>query len=265
MHHSLGQGVFNNFRQMYTKVTCAQAVLNMRDAQRQIDQTLLTCYREKRPVYIEMAADLAKLEIEIDRHAIPDMDYGTGNDEALQMFVTDVQALLDRSKAQMVIAGHEVERFGLKEDLAHFLDKVKIPAMTLNMGKGAIDETSEYYAGLYFGKFSLPQVQKIANESDLALVFGALFADATTDFTHVNSAMQFIEIHPYFCRIGKQIYNNICMADAMQELSKLNYHTDSVVPAYLFHPFQPQDAALTQNRLFEAWESYLQEGNIFIG
>ena len=71
MHHSLGQGVFNNFRQMYTKVTCAQEVLNMRDAQRQIDQILLTCYRQKRPVYIEMASDVAKLQIEIDRNAIP--------------------------------------------------------------------------------------------------------------------------------------------------------------------------------------------------
>ena len=33
MHHSLGKGVFDNFKEMYSKVTCVQEVLRGEDAQ----------------------------------------------------------------------------------------------------------------------------------------------------------------------------------------------------------------------------------------
>lgn len=265
MHHSLGHGVFNNFRQMYAAVTCAQTALNYCDAQRQIDQILLTCYKEKRPVYIEMPSDIAKLEIEIDHHAIPDMAYGESNDESLQQFILDVQKLLDTSKAQMVIADFEVERFGFKHKISHFLDKVKLPAMTMNMGKGVIDETSEYFVGIYLGKISEQAVVDVAMHSDLALVFGGLFADTTTEFTHVNNAMRFVEVHPYYCRIGETIYSNIFMGDVIEALSDLQYHTDSVVASYTPDTFEPTDADITQKRLYEALASTLPEGSIFIG
>ena len=250
---------------MDSKVTCGQEVLRGEDAQRQIDQALLTCFREKRPIYIEMAADIAKLEIDASRFQKPAIAYADSDSTTLQELALDMQQLLQNSKGQMVIGGHEATRYGMNDKLNHFIEKFSLPAMVLNMGKGAIDESSPHYMGLYFGEFSTDNVKQVAMASDVAIVVGGLFADATTDFTHINDAMRFVEIHPNHCRIGKKIYNNIQMSDVLDTLLTLPFHSDVASNPYTPKTFEATNAALTQKRLYELIEWYHKEGGILIG
>src|SRR5580693_3473678 len=64
MHHTMADGSYDHFLRAYAQVTAAQARLTPRDAATQIDRLILTAWREKLPVYMELPSDIACLEIE---------------------------------------------------------------------------------------------------------------------------------------------------------------------------------------------------------
>ena len=110
MHHTLGDGVYENFREIFAKVTCAQETLEMRFAKQQIDSILHRCFIEKRPVYIELPADLAKKEIEIEGDLLPSLKMPTSNGAIMKSFIAHLNHLLASSKGEMVIADYEINR-----------------------------------------------------------------------------------------------------------------------------------------------------------
>src|SRR3989338_10737001 len=52
VHHTLGDGRFNVFSDMYADITMAQTLLSENNAAAEIDRVLTVCWLKKRPVYI---------------------------------------------------------------------------------------------------------------------------------------------------------------------------------------------------------------------
>jgi indolepyruvate decarboxylase len=65
MHHTMADGTWDHFLNAYAPVTAARARLNPRNAASEIDRLILTAWREKLPVYMEVPSDIAYLEIEV--------------------------------------------------------------------------------------------------------------------------------------------------------------------------------------------------------
>lgn len=265
VHHSLGTGEFEMFHEMFSKVTGAQTILTTRNAQKEIDRVLDICYREKTPVYIELASDLAKEEIEIVPQSKP-VSFST-NLASLRAFKENVEKRLLNSKGQFIIADYQVDRFQLEKELEIFINTAKIPATTLSMSKGLIHENSPFFPGTYAGIFSNDNIKEIALGSDLAIVIGAKFIDDTTGgFKKINPSIVQIKISPFFCEIEGKIYDNILMKDAMKELGKLSFKNSVPVKRDMVEKFIPVDGAkLTQDRLYKAVESYLNPSNVILG
>src|SRR5499433_3330033 len=64
MHHTMADGSWDHFLNAYAQVTAARARLTPRNAATEIDRLILTAWREKLPVYMELPSDIAYLEIE---------------------------------------------------------------------------------------------------------------------------------------------------------------------------------------------------------
>src|SRR6516225_1514834 len=67
MHHTLADPEKGNFYRMFAEVTEAQARVTPENAVAEIDRLILTAWRQKRPVYLELPSDISYLEI-----AVPD-------------------------------------------------------------------------------------------------------------------------------------------------------------------------------------------------
>ncbi len=264
VHHTLGEGIFDTFREIFSKITCAQATIEVRYAQTQIDDILRRCFTEKLPVYIELGSDIAGIEIEVEAVVSPSLEMPASDENSLNDFIETVKSLLSSSKGEMIIADYEVNRYNLRDELNGFIAKARIPATTLNMGKSAINESSPYYVGVYVGKISDKAVTEAAMNSDIALVIGAKFTDGTTCFTDANPEIKYIHIHPFYCEAEGKIYDNIYMGDVIKKLSALSFKNSFAVPHQDHHPFVPEEKKLTQKRLYEAIEFHLREGNILI-
>ncbi|HEX2321702.1 MAG TPA: hypothetical protein VHJ18_22210 [Streptosporangiaceae bacterium] len=65
MHHTTGDGTWDRFLGALGQVTAAQARLTPYNAAMEIDRLILTAWREKLPVYMELPSDTAYLDIEV--------------------------------------------------------------------------------------------------------------------------------------------------------------------------------------------------------
>src|SRR5262249_44495427 len=65
MHHTMADRRFDHFLDAHAPVTAAHARLTPRNAATEIDRLILTAWREKLPVYMELPSDIAYLEIEV--------------------------------------------------------------------------------------------------------------------------------------------------------------------------------------------------------
>jgi TPP-dependent 2-oxoacid decarboxylase len=65
MHHTMADGTYDHFLDAYAHVTAAHTRLTPRNAATEIDRLILTAWREKLPVYMELPSDIAYLDIEV--------------------------------------------------------------------------------------------------------------------------------------------------------------------------------------------------------
>src|SRR5262244_1924199 len=65
MHHTMADGSWDHFLNAYGHVTAASARLTPRNAATEIDRLILTAWREKLPVYMELPSDITHLDIEV--------------------------------------------------------------------------------------------------------------------------------------------------------------------------------------------------------
>jgi indolepyruvate decarboxylase len=67
MHHTIGDGTWDHFLDAYAHVTAAHVRLTPRNAALEIDRLILTAWREKLPVYVELPSDIACLDMDRSR------------------------------------------------------------------------------------------------------------------------------------------------------------------------------------------------------
>src|SRR5215472_9913715 len=70
MHHTMADGSFDHFLNAYAHVTAAHTRFTQRNAATEIDRLILTAWREKLPVYMELPSDIAYLDIEVPAESL---------------------------------------------------------------------------------------------------------------------------------------------------------------------------------------------------
>ncbi|MGL5647343.1 MAG: alpha-keto acid decarboxylase family protein [Clostridium sp.] len=264
VHHTLGDGEFYRFNDMFKEVTIAQTILNEINAKEEIDRVLRECSLHKKPVYIGLPVDLPKKEIFVSEKTT----YNIESDKAiLDSFIARVSELMKTSKKQMILADYQVDRENLNDSVLKFVEKSNLPVACLSMGKGVIDETHKNFIGTYNGSLSNEHINSLVKECDLAFLFGVKLTDSVTaGFSYVNKSTILVEVHPLYSRIGEALFSNILMKDVLEALTNLNVKfSDNTTPSIgTLSNFIPTDEKITQNRFFKAIESSLRENDILI-
>ena len=174
LHHKVRD--FSTQREVFEKLCIASTELvDPIIAFSEIDRVLDACYRFKRPVYIELPRDMVNV-IPSVAHAYrrPVMEYDL---MALDEAVREAIDRINKAKKPIIIAGVEIHRFGLQDQLMKLAEQAKIPISSTILGKSVIDETHPLYCGLYEGAMGRDDVTKYVEESDCILLLGAFMTD----------------------------------------------------------------------------------------
>lgn len=268
LHHTLGDGNFDHFRQMSAPVSVAQAVLDAANARDEIDRVLRDIVRHSRPGYLLLPADIASLPTSRPVNALTAHNAPADATE-LAEFVSHARALLRDGRRVSLLADVLALRFGLQSMLNKWVDAVPIPHATMLMGKGLFNEAHAGFVGTYSGGASLPETRAAIEDADVIFCIGTCFTDTiTAGFTHHIPVEKSIEIQPSAARVGKRWFSGISMQEAVNALITLSRDVSAqwqIQPARVMTSASADNGHLTQRHFWQTLEKYLQPHDILLG
>jgi indolepyruvate decarboxylase len=270
MHHTMADGSFDHFLDAYTHVTAAHARLTPRNAVTEIDRLILTAWREKLPVYMELPSDIAYLEIEVP--AAPLMLVNTPSDpERLRSCIAAVAGRLSAAKSPAILVDADADRFGVAPDLMALAEKMQIPMAVINAAKAVIDETFPHYLGIYNGKESAPHVRQAIETSDCLLSIAYRPIEVTTgDFT-ASLPANTIHARGHSVDVGEDNYQAVTLKEVLKGVIDAVRQVRSraqrpvaatVAGAQADGSRADPSAKLTQAAYWQAMQGYLREGDV---
>jgi TPP-dependent 2-oxoacid decarboxylase len=221
VHHTLGNKRFDEFAQMYTHVTVAQAYINEENAAAEIDRVLLECWKHQRPVYIALPCNLSHNIININKKPLKFV-VPPSNTAAIDEVITRICSKLKKSKQPVILIDLLVTKFPkLKKQLLKLIEATKLPFATMNMAKGIFDESHPQFIGSYAGALSSVGVQEKVENSDCVISFDSVMSDLNTGgFTVKINTTAFIEIRAFYVKIGQALYKEVYYNELLPELIK---------------------------------------------
>ncbi|PFJ04659.1 indolepyruvate decarboxylase [Bacillus cereus] len=273
VHHTLGDGKFDHFSNMYREITVAQTNLTPEHAAEEIDRVLRACWNEKRPVHINLPIDVYNKPINKPTESILNNPI-LSNKEALDKMLLHATSKINSAKKPVILADFEVNRSHAEEDLQHFVEKTGFPIATLSMGKGIFPEKHPRFIGVYSGDVSSTYLRKRIDESDCIISIGVKLTDTITGgFTQGFTKEQVIEIHPYTVKIIDKKYGPVVMKDVLQHLSDAIEHRNEEIleikpfiseSSSITEKFNPKAQIITQKRFWQQLYHFLQENDVLI-
>jgi len=267
MHHTMADGTWDRFLGAYAQVTVAQARLTPHNAATEIDRLILTAWREKLPVYMELPSDIAYLDIEVPDAPLI-LAQPASDPERLRTCAAAIAARLSAATSPALLVDEDVDRYGVAGEVVELAEKMQIPVAVISSAKAVIDETFPYYAGIYNGKASLPATIKAIEDSDCLLSVAYRPVEVTTgDFTAQLPAST-IHLRGHAVDIGEDNYQAVTLKEVFRAvIDAVPRVTSRGVPqvtAPAAGTVAGGSATLTQAAYWAAIQEYLRPGDVLL-
>lgn len=257
--------------EIFRKLTVDSALLkDATSAPADIDRVLASCVALKRPVYLELPMDVAKMACAQPgkRHQPPRKE---SDPKSLAACVDDVVARLDAAKNPVVLIGTEVSRFRMGARALRLVERVELPyAMTVS-AKGAMPELHPQCLGIYQGGLSHPAVKQQVEEADLLIELGVWRTDWDTGlFTSAIDGQKSVRANGDEVLVGDKAYADVMVDDFMKlvaERAKPRDYLQShpVRTSARSQPVEVQpDRALRAEHLYQRIEQFLDDSMVLV-
>lgn len=267
MHHTLGDGDFTHFIRMASEVSCTVADLEHATAVSEIDRVLREMMIHKRPGYLLLATDVAR--VEVDPPAAPlNVPAKLSSPGARESFRKDLTTLL-AGKKTTVLADLLVHRMGAQNNLTKMLDATGLPYATLMWGKTLVDESKPEFAGIYAGVVSNERTKKAVEDAEILICAGVTFTDTTTAGFSQNLPEHTVFLDAQTSRIGRKIYAPLTLDTSLDIVREVALEVGALPQDLLpweeeDHADVDMDAPLTQDVLWSLLSRELTPGNIVV-
>lgn len=266
LHHTLADGNYDNVMNCYREFSAAYARITPENAVQEIDRVLGTCWREKRPVYLQLPSDICYVEIEVP-DTLPSLKVGTSDSRRLAAAVEKITAKLAQAKRPLLLADSMIRSQQVGPLLEQLIAHWQIPYAANSPAKAVLPETNPLFMGIYRGKGSRPELFEYVAEADCILGFDVRFVDATSGyFTQSLKAEALIDIQPSEVRIDGVFYAGVRVADLLNALLEAPApKRSSATPAVATPPAAaPTANSWTQNAFWQRIARFIAPGDVVI-
>ncbi|MGD9853384.1 MAG: alpha-keto acid decarboxylase family protein [Planctomycetaceae bacterium] len=218
LHHRVRD--FNTQRDVFEKITVAGACLDdPLTAFREIDRCLEAAVRYKRPVYLEIPRD------RVDAPALyphePLATHRQSNADALAASLAEATERIQAAKQPVIIAGVEIHRFALRDQVLKLAEANNIPMCATLLGKSVVSEKHALYLGVYEGAMGRRSVTEFVESSDCVVLLGTFMTDINLGiYTAHLDAGRCIYATSEQLRIGHHHFHDVLLSDFVGRLSK---------------------------------------------
>ncbi|MEM8678905.1 MAG: thiamine pyrophosphate-binding protein [Planctomycetota bacterium] len=233
LHHTLGQVDYDYQREIYSRVTANAVVIqNPADAPAQIDHALEAAITRRKPVYIEVACNIAAAEIStphprtFDRHLPSDSD-------SLSCAVETAAELLNAAEKPVLVAGVKMRPGDAEDAFAALAAASGYAVAAMPNSKSFFNEQHPSYMGIYWGPVGTPGCGEIVESADLCVFVGPLFTDySTTGHAALIHRSKMIEVRQDCVLIADQTFSDVAMSDFLTALAERLNHNDKSLKAF---------------------------------
>lgn len=261
LHHRVRD--FNTQREVFEKITVATASLDdPLTAFREIDRCLEAAVRYRRPVYLELPRDRVRTKPLFPHE--PSSHVAQSNPDALREAIEEAGQLIDKCKKPVILAGVEIHRFGLREEVLKLAETHEIPMAATLLGKSVVSEKHPLYLGVYEGAMGKESVCKYVEDSDCVILLGTFMTD-------INLGIFTAHLDPGKCiyatseqlRIRHHHFHEVMLSDFVEGLAKASLKPpkrEMPKEKIEIEPFQVKSSEpLTIKRLFQRINGLLDE------
>jgi len=218
VHHTLGDGEFQNFANISAQAACVSAVITPDNCVHEMERLIATARAQSRPAYILVAADYAVTPVTGSSPA-PYPKPASGPDLAKAIAALGERIQLAQSLA--VLPAYTVSRFKLQDRLRVLVESLGCPFAAMAMDKGVLPETHPQFVGIYSGAASSRAVLEAIERADLIIDAGGVSFNEinTSAYTSRIDPERLVTIGVDHVRIADQIYNPVRMGDVFDGLA----------------------------------------------
>lgn len=266
LHHRVRD--FHTQKDVFEKITIASASLEDElTAFREIDRVLAACVRYKRPVFLELPRDKVLAECPYPHR--PQQEQQQSDPAALDAAIAEAREMLEKSRQPVIVAGIELHRFGLQDQILRFAEQNRIPISATLLGKSVVSERHPLYLGVYEGAMGRQEVQTYVESSDCIALLGAFMSDINLGgFTAHLDPARCIYATSEKLRIGHHYFHDVLFTDFMQALAAPGFAVKRKTPRITQPQVQPwkavPSARLTISRLFAKINAILDDNLVVV-
>lgn len=268
IHHSTGNYDFNQQYRIFREVTAEAVVIrHIEDAHRLLHRALEAAIQKRKPVYIEIACNLAaspipqSVPLQLKRHV-------ASNPVALKAAVAAIAAKLNRAIKPALVAGVKLRAFEAIAAFEQLADCSEYAVAIMPNAKGFFPETHPQYIGRYWGQVSSPGCGEIIESCDAYLFAGPIFNDYTTvGWSSLINPEKLIEVQPDRVILAGEEYAQVYMQEFLTALAGYIQPNDTSYKAFkriYEQPLPPQtlqSEALLTNRAIREQVQAMLTGN----
>ncbi|MCU5745852.1 alpha-keto acid decarboxylase family protein [Staphylococcus sp. SQ8-PEA] len=263
LHHSLGEGSFDNYRKMYQKITTTQAYITADNAQTEIPRVLNEVINEKRPVHIHLPIDVAATEIEVENEfSAPEHESSD-----VKQYIKAIETQLSHAKQPVILTGHEINSFDLHEELEDVVNRTQIPVAQLSFGKSAFNEENPYYIGIYDGEVAEDDIKSYVDQSDCILLVGSKLTDtATAGFSYGFNEDDIAYINHHNFKVGETRAQDVHLIDLVNGMKDIDYQFEGDYPKLRnnIEAVEPSNEPLTQAEYFSMLSGFFKKDDVIL-
>ena len=266
LHHKVRE--FDTQLRVFEQITVASTALdNPQTACREIDRVIDAALRHKRPVYIELPRNM--VSVTAIPYYLPQEITLPRDDNTLKEALLEARDIINTSKKPVIIAGIELHRFGIQDDLLQFIENTHIPVVATPLSKSVISEHHPLYMGVYEGAVGRDEVREYVESSDCLILLGTFMTDINLGmFTaHIDQGKS-IYATSQKVYVHYHAYENVGLGDFLKELLqiKINKREDGDIPRpESVKPLQPVlGKKITIEYLYRRLNTFLDKNTVVI-
>ena len=225
-HHTLGDGIFNQFQSISAAACCVSTNLTPDNVVDEMERVIREALRLSAPAYIILPMDFARMPImgqPVKGQLLNAVKRTKSDPASLDAAVQFVLNKVNGAKQIVALPSNLIATYGLTNHFVEFLKKSGMSYATSPMSKGVISETHPNYLGLYSGVTSSPPALKsIVEGADLILDLGGLINEDinTGNWTSNLAPDKTIVIGDHFVKMGGTLFSGVTLEDMLIVLTQ---------------------------------------------
>ena len=266
MHHTLADPEKGNLLRMFGEVTTAQARLTPENAVTEIDRLILTSWRQKLPVYLELPSDISYLDVDVPDAPLK-LEMLPSDPESLKGCTEMILKRLHAAKSPAFLLDIDAIRFGVSGQVMELAERFQMQVATLNCAKGAVPESSPQYLGTYGGMASAPATREAIETSDCLLTVGYRRIETTVGFFTAKLPPSAIHLNSASVDTTEKNYQGVYIAELLQSLVDSSSEVvtkKQPAPPSRQSAFVPSNDPLTQDAYWKAIQGFLRPGDVLV-